>query len=976
MQLQGLTSGQVIENRQEYGVNLLTPPPHTPWWMLFLEKFNDPVVRILIFAAVLALFVGSFKGEYTEALGIIFAIILATVLAFVNEFKANQEFNILNQVNDEVLIKVIRNGKLTTVPKKDLVFGDIVLVEAGEEIPADGRVLEAVSLQVDESSLTGESVPVNKIASKDLRVGNSQGEAIYQPDKVLRSTIVTDGYGTIEITAVGDRTEIGETARAAAVETEEETPLNIQLKKLSELIGVLAFLVAGITLIAIIARGVIEGELNLTIQQWYLVIVVAISGVVAGIRVWLPVIFSGLELIGKDVEQPKWLEENNLLAWVKTISIGLIIFGLGLGLGYISGFLHGSLKTLLPFHIVKELLNYFMIAVTIIVVAVPEGLTMSVTLSLAYSMKKMTASNNLVRRLDACETIGAITVICSDKTGTLTQNEMRVQEVNFPSVNTKLIIKEQLGDAEEMMVEAICANTTAHLTKKPRQSLSILGNPTEGALLLWLDKKNINYTLQRQKFQMTNQWTFSSERKYMATLGISSTTGSSILHLKGAPEIILNRCSHILTQAGIEAINNYKVNIEQTIKSYQARGIRVLGFAYHQAPSNNSEVDVEQLAHGLIWLGFIALVDPVRLEVPSAIRACRRAGIMVKVVTGDNSETAKEIARQIGLWHEDDGDDKHITGKEFEKLNDEDATIVAKRVKVVSRARPLDKLRLVKLLQAQNEIVAVTGDGSNDAPALNNANVGLAMGKKGSSQAKEASDIILLDDSFTSIFNAVMWGRSLYQNIQRFILFQLTINVVAVGIALLGPFIGIKLPLTVAQMLWVNLIMDTFAALALATEPPSFSVMKRRPRNPNDFIITREMTLTILGTSIIFLVFLIKLLLFIQKQVNTEHYLSIFFSIFVFLQFWNLFNAKCFGTKQSAFSNLFHNKIFIVIASTIALGQFFIVQYGGSIFRTVPLSLKDWILIIGGTSLVLWIGELGRLRARLTSMINHQKQVI
>ncbi len=976
MQLQGLTNGQVIDNRQEYGVNLLTPPSRTPWWMLFLEKFNDPVVRILMFAAVLALFVGSFKGEYTEALGIIFAIILATVLAFVNEFKASQEFNILNQVNDEVLIKVIRNGKLTTVPKKDLVFRDIVLVEAGEEIPADGRVLEAVSLQVDESSLTGESVPVNKIASKDLRVGNNQGEAIYQLDKVLRGTIVTDGYGTIEITAVGDKTEIGETARAAAVETQEETPLNIQLKKLSELIGVLAFLVAGITLIAIIARGVIEGELNLTIQQWYLVIVIAISGVIAGTRVWLPVIFSGLELIGKDVEQPKWLEENNLIAWIKTISIGLIIFGLALGLGYISGFLHGSLKSLLPFHIVKELLNYFMIAVTIIVVAVPEGLTMSVTLSLAYSMKKMTASNNLVRRLDACETIGAITVICSDKTGTLTQNEMRVQEVNFPSVNTKLIIKNQLSYAEEMMVEAICANTTAHLTKKPCQPLSILGNPTEGALLLWLDKKNINYALQRQNFILTNQWTFSSERKYMATLGISSTTGSSILHLKGAPEIVLNRCSHILTQAGIEVINNYKVNIEQTIKSYQARGIRVLGFAYHQAPSNNSEVDVEQLAHGLIWLGFIALVDPVRLEVPSIIQACRRAGIMVKVVTGDNSETAKEIARQIGLWHRDDGDDKHITGKEFEKLNDEDAAIVAKRVKVVSRARPLDKLRLVKLLQAQNEIVAVTGDGSNDAPALNNANVGLAMGKKGSSQAKEASDIILLDDSFTSIFNAVMWGRSLYQNIQRFILFQLTINVVAVGIALLGPFIGIKLPLTVAQMLWVNLIMDTFAALALATEPPSLSVMKRRPRNTNDFIITKEMILTILGTSIIFLVFLIKLLLFIQKQVNTEHYLSIFFSIFVFLQFWNLFNAKCFGTKQSAFSNLFHNKIFLVIASTIALGQFFIVQYGGSIFRTVPLSLKDCILIIGGTSLVLWIGELGRLTMRLTSMINHQKQIV
>jgi P-type Ca2+ transporter type 2C len=958
---EGLTSEEVKVNRQKYGVNVLSPPKRDPLWKLFLEKFEDPVIRILMIAAAIAISVGIFEGEYAEGLGIVAAILLATTLAFVNEYKADQEFNILNQVYDEVAIKVIRDGNFTTIPRKDLVVGDIVYVEQGEEIPADGQVLEEVSLEIDQSKITGEAEPVKKFTQADF-LAQGIKEGTYPADKVYRSTMVEQGYGYLEIIAVGDNTEIGQLSTAiASVETGEETPLNRQLEKLSKLIGVVGLSFAGVTFLSLLVRGFVTKELSLSSQQWYVVGLLIASVLVALSRVWLPVIYDGLELAGSKFAAPKWLENNGLISWLKTVGIGLAIFAVGLSLGYPLGLIPGSVNNWVPASVAKALLHYFMVAVTIIVVAVPEGLAMSVTLSLAYSMRKMAASNNLVRRMHACETIGSATVICSDKTGTLTQNQMRVHEVDFPSLKSQLL--------PALIAEAIATNSTADLEKKPLQAPRPIGNATEGALLLWLDSQEIDYISYRGNFQIKSRMPFCGQKKYMGTIGTSSVTGEDVLYIKGAPEVILERCSHILTERGLKPLNQ-KAAIASLIKEYQKRGMRALGFAYHDVPQYSSETDLDEIAHNMTWLGFVAIIDPLRPEVPDAIDACLRAGIQVKVVTGDNSETAKEIARQIGLWEDDDDFNSgylHLTGQQFAQLSDKEASQAVLELKILSRARPLDKLRLVKLLQAQGEVVGVTGDGTNDAAALKQAQVGLAMGS-GTAIAKEASDIILLDDSFSSIVNAVVWGRSLYQNIQRFILFQLTINVVALGIALVGPFIGVALPLTVTQMLWVNLIMDTFAALALATEPPNQKVMQRSPRHPEAFIVTSAMAQNIFSVGLAFLMFLIGFLRYIGRDEDISIYeLSVFFAVFVMLQFWNLFNARCWGLKQSAFTGLSKNKGFVAIAIAILVGQILIIQFGGNVFRTVPLSFVDWISIIAGTSTVVWAGELWRFMMRLNS---------
>jgi Ca2+-transporting ATPase len=950
----GLTSAEVEESRRTHGANILTPPEREPWWKLFLEKFDDPVIRILIIAAVIAIAVGVIDGKYAEGVGIILAVLLATTLAFLNEYKAGKEFDILNQVNDEVPIKVLRDGNFTTIAKKDLVVGDVVLLEIGEEIPADGEVLEAVSFQVNQSRLTGESVPVRKMTTEELAKQPAEEGGAYTLNMLYRGTTIADGHGVMRVTAVGDASELGKTARAAAEETEEETPLNMQLEGLSKLIGIVGFSIAALIYIALVFQDILTGELMLSSEQWYFVAVLHVSAIVALVRVWLPVIYDGFEFAGKEAAPPEWLENDSFGGWLKTAGIGAVIFAGAMVLGVTLGWVTDTPSDWLPSDVGRNFLEYFMISVTIIVVAVPEGLAMSVTLSLAYSMRKMMAANNLVRRMHACETIGAATVICSDKTGTLTMNEMRVSDMNFP------FTKEASG-VDPLIIESICANTTANLDKTGESPVA-LGNPTEGALLLWLDKQSIDYAAKRAEFPIIRQWTFSTERKYMGTLGTSPISGQSVLHAKGGPEIIMGRCSQILTPNGVSPLTaEIKAKIESELKAYQARGMRTLGVSYCEIVRYDKDADINDIAKDMIWLGCVAIADPVRPEVPNAIRECREAGIMVKIVTGDNPETAMEIARQINLWEDGDGREQYMTGGEFEKLTEEEAEEAVLKLKVLSRARPLDKMRLVRLLQKRKQVVAVTGDGTNDAPALNYANVGLAMGKTGTSVAKEASDIILLDDSFQSIVNGVMWGRSLYENIQRFILFQLTINVAALGIALLGPFIGVKIPLTVTQMLWVNLIMDTFAALALATEPPHHAVMKRPPRSSSEFIVTPTMTKSILGTGVTFLVILVGILLFIQDEGEVSTYnLSVFFSIFVMLQFWNLFNARCLGLSHSAFRNITENKGFVAIASAILIGQILIVQFGGTIFRTEPLSLQDWGMIIGGTSLVLWIGELVR----------------
>jgi Ca2+-transporting ATPase len=960
----GLTAEQVKRNRQDYGSNILTPPKRDPWWKLYLEKFADPVIRILMMAAVIAITVGWMDGEYVEGLGIIIAILLATTLAFLNEYQASQEFDALNQVYDQVSVKVIRDGQFTKILRQDVVVGDIVYLEQGEEVPADGIVLDAVSLYIDQSKITGESAAVKK---RSYKSGDKENDHhTYPVDRLYRSTIVTQGEGILKVTAVGDHSEIGQLATAVAtIENAEATPLNLQLEKLSQLIGIVGLTVSSLTFMALLIQGFLTGELSLTVQQSYLVLLLIFGVTISLMPIWLPVVNDGLKLINQEINIPRLFCGSSLKIWVLSGLIGVSLVIIGLIIGYPLGLNPNLGQDWLPFSVVNTLLKYFMVAVTIIVVAVPEGLAMSVTLSLAYSVRKMAATNNLVRRMHACETIGAATVICSDKTGTLTLNQMQVKEAYFPCLES--LHPHDRKRYRYLLAEAIAANSTADLEKKPQQSAHPLGNVTEGALLLWLDQQNIDYLSYRHQFKIKLRMIFSPEKKYMGTFGHSSVFEQDILHLKGAPEVILSRCSHILTHEGIHVLTEVDT-IRKKIQFYEQRGMRVLAFAYHPMLTEVNTEEIEKIDHNLILLGFVAIADPLRAEVPEAICTCLNAGIEVKVVTGDSPQTAQEIARQIGLWHEDQDSlfpDRHLTGQQFKQLSEQEAKTVVKSLKILSRACPLDKLRLIQLLQANGEVVAVTGDGTNDAAALKQAQVGLSMGS-GTAIAKEASDIILLDDSFKSIVNAIVWGRSLYENIQRFILFQLTINVVALGIALLGPFIGVALPLTVTQMLWVNLIMDTFAALALATEPPHWSVMEHLPRNPETFIVSGVMGQNIIIKSLGFLLFLVAFLLYLgQDEIVNNYELSIFFAVFVFLQFWNLFNARCLGLTNFALHGLNKNPAFMLIAFTIFMGQILIIQLGGNIFRTVPLSWQHWLVIISVTSLVLWLEELWRLKQRL-----------
>ncbi len=852
----GLSDKEINESRAKYGSNDLTPPARESWVKLLLGKFNDPIIKLLLFATLLSFITGYFHGSIVESLGIMLAVFLATFLSFINEYKAGKEFDILNKINDTTPVKAYRNGVVVQVPKNELVVGDIVIVTQGDEIPADGKLLETMELNVNESSLNGESAP-----SRKTHIPVKEFSGTYSPNCIYRGTTVAEGDGIMEVTAVGDSTEIGKTARQAAELTGAKTPLNRQLDKLSGVIGKIGFTVAGLTFAALVIRDYILGILTFSLTL------------------------------------------DNL-----TI-----------------------------------LLSFFMIAVTLIVVAVPEGLAMSVTLSLAYSMRKMTAGNTLVRKMHACETMGATTVICTDKTGTLTQNKMQVQYFS--------------SDADEMFAKEVALNSTALLEQGRNGEFSAVGNPTEGALLLFLQTKGFNYDTIRKQFKVVKRLPFSTERKYMATIADFDAPDRVTLLIKGAPEIIFAKCGNVDVQRELEKV-----------KVYQGKGMRTLAFAKIEIPLLDADRDVASLVeqNSFNYTGFVAIADPIREDVPQAMEQCINAGISVKIVTGDTSLTAVEIARQAGLWREGDTLEKnHITGSEFAELDEQTAAQVAADIKVMSRARPADKMRLVKLLQQSGQVVSVTGDGTNDAPALNYADVGLAMGS-GTAVAKEASDIILLDDSFASVTTAVRWGRSIYLNIQKFIQFQLTINVVALFTALTGPFIGIEFPLTVTQMLWVNLIMDTFAALALASEPSYKEVMKKKPRGINDFIISRQMQWNIFGVGFIFLAVLLGMLLWMNKDGEVSVYeLSVFFTTFVMMQFWNMFNARTLGGNNSAFHKIRENRNFIAIAALILVLQIFIIQFGGGFFRTEPISLEHWLMIVAGTSLVLWTGELKRLAARL-----------
>ena len=845
----GLNAAQVAQSRNKYGENVLTPPKKTPLWKLYLEKYDDPMIKILLVAALISLALSIVEGDYVETIGIFLAIFFATTVGFYFEMDAARKFDVLTALGEESPVKVIRGGKVSQIGRRDVVVGDIVVLSVGDEVPADGVLIEAIDLQIDESTLTGEP-----ITSKFVDVRNDG--ATYPSNKVLRSTMVMNGSGKTRVTAVGDATEIGKVARKSTEMTSVKTPLNLQLDRLARVIS----------------------KVGMTVS---------------------------------------------LLAFFSFLIHDMLT----------SNFWHGDYLLM-----VESVLRYFMLSVTLIVMSVPEGLPMAVTLALALNMRRMLKSNNLVRKLHACETMGAVTVICTDKTGTLTQNRMRVNEM----VAT--------GDIDE----AIALNSTAELDDgKP------VGNPTEAALLLWMRGNGKEYKQIRKKADIVWQLPFSTENKFMATVAV--TDGKRVLYVKGAPEIVTAFCQLDLEKAEY---------VKDLLSGYQHKAMRTLAFARLALEGKKIDnypkfmADIKDGKVKLDYQGVSAISDPLRKEVPEAVGNCRDAGIEVKMVTGDTSATAIEIARQIGIWDDTTPEEAHITGTNFAELSDEEAYERAGVLRVMSRARPTDKERLVCLLQKRGEVVAVTGDGTNDAPALHHAHVGLSLGS-GTSVAKNASDITLIDDSFGSIVKAVEWGRSLFRNIQRFLYFQLVVNVAALLLVFGGSFVGTELPLTITQVLWINLIMDTFAAIALASLPPEKDVMKEKPRNQDDFIISHSMVKAILSNGIIFVIIMIGLLYYLERIPGISlRDLTIFFTVFVMLQWWNLLNAMTFGTCNSAITRLSHDKGMLLVMSVILLGQVLIVNFGGKMFRTESLEPETWCKIILSTSLVIIVGEIIRLIKR------------
>lgn len=876
----GLSDEQVRTSRQQYGDNVLTPPKKTSLWKLYLDKYRDPIIQILLIAALVSLVLAFVEHDFVETLGIFIAIFIATTVGFYFECDAARKFRVLTTINEDQPVKVRRDGKVMRVPRRDVVVGDIILVETGDEIPADAVLVEAVNLQIDESSLTGEPLTSKSVtdaqgqqaadaASQHSSLNTQHSSEAYPKNVILRSTMVMNGHGTAIVTRVGDSTEIGKVATEATEATQTKTPLNIQLGKLAKLI----------------------------------------SKVGTGVSIAAFVIFLGHDILTNSL----W-HTNNYLAMLQVV------------------------------------LNYFMMAVTLIVMAVPEGLPMAVTLALALNMRRMLKFNNLVRKLHASETMGAVTVICTDKTGTLTQNRMTVHDIQLVEGDRLVKAEEASGATKDGFAEAVAANTTAELD----ENNAPIGNPTEGALLMWLQQQGKDYQQQRASQPVDSQIPFSTEKKYMATTVIRGDKKRT--YIKGAPEIIASLCGLAEPQLS---------HLREVLLGYQRQAMRTLAFAWRDGDFSEEG--------GYTFQGIAAISDPVRKDVPSAVSTCRGAGIKIKVVTGDTSATAVEIARQIGIWPKEDTTQAeelrwHITGSDFAALSDEEAYDRVEDIRVMSRARPTDKQRLVQLLQKHGEVVAVTGDGTNDAPALNHAHVGLSLGS-GTSVAKQASDITLLDDSFHSIANAVMWGRSLYKNIQRFLFFQLVVNVSALLLVLGGSIIGTEMPLTVTQILWVNLIMDTFAAMALASLPPSREVMKDKPRKPSEFIISKSMGRGILGCGFMFFAIMLVFLIWCERHgvgsIIDVHELTLFFTTFVMLQFWNLFNAKCLGSTHSAFHNLRHDGGLLLVLLLIFCGQWLIVTFGGRMFRTQPLSAEEWLIITVATSGVLIAGELWRAIKRI-----------
>lgn len=946
LKYRGLSDSEVQASRQRYGSNVLTPPRRDPLWKQFLRKFRDPLIIILLIAGVLSVGISCYEyfslhlgaTTFFEPAGIFVAILLATGIAFIFEYRAGKQFAVLNQVNDDEPVEVVRGGNITTVSKRDVVVGDIVSIGTGCEIPADGQLLEAVSLSVDESSLTGEPV-----CRKSVVASEQDPDATFPTNRVLRGTKVMEGHGLFRVDAVGDSTENGRVFEAAQIDNSVRTPLNEQLDRLAGWVTKLSYVVAALV---IVGRLIVYFDWDSL--AWTLIVPTALFFylVIRKFNHWR-------------------------LGWVAAA----IVAYLAVLVAMVVGVYHAEGQTGGMAQLIAYTLNTLMIAVTLIVVAVPEGLPMAVTLSLAYSMQRMLKTNNLVRKMHACETMGAATVICTDKTGTLTQNQMQVAEARFYGLPSAHLADD---DESRMIEEGIAANSTAQLDRSEPGHPKVLGNPTEGALLLWLADNGVDYLRLRHEAVVVEELPFSTDRKYMATVVRSAAMpGQRVLYVKGAPEILLQLCHSIDGWADADLI-------QRQLSDYQNQAMRTLGFACQVLHEGDKAIsDGRVVAERLQFQGIVAISDPVRPDVPAAVRECMDAGISVKIVTGDTPATAKEIARQIGLWNDQTDTERNITtGPEFAKLTDQQLDQTTLGLKIIARARPMDKKRLVESLQRQGQVVAVTGDGTNDAPALKAAHVGLSMGD-GTAVAKEASDITIIDNSFSSIGKAVMWGRSLYQNIQRFLLFQLTVNVAACLIVLCGAFMGTQSPLTVTQMLWVNLIMDTFAAMALASLPPSEQVMHDKPRDRHAFILNRTMVENVFGVGgFFFLLLLVLLYIFEHADITrltdllhvslgpadglTPYELTLFFTIFVMTHFFYLFCARAFETGRSAL-HFRGCQGLLIIAALIFVGQIAMVELPGlqEFFNVVGLRLDDWIIIIVGSSLVLWVRELWHLLKRI-----------
>lgn len=832
----GLNPEQVEKSRSTYGTNSFVRQSHESLAKRIWDASTEPMLVMLIFAAIITLAVNITRyftgGEYNflECVGIFAAIALSVVITIITEGKSAKAFEALNKINEDTLIKVIRNGEPQLITQKEIVVGDIIMIETGDKIVADGRLFSSNDLSVDESALTGESLPVKKDAEFVCQKSTPVAE---RANMLYSGCFVSAGNGQMLVTGVGNDTEFGQIAQELSSIEKTTTPLQEKLDKLGKQITVLGASAAAIVFAIEVLQFVMNGQLNLD-----------------------------------------------------TVS------------------------------------DAFITSIVLIVAAVPEGLPTIVAVSLALNIIKMSKENALVKKMIACETIGCVNIICSDKTGTLTENRMTVQKIY---TGGELIDPEQLKD--EMLLKNYCINSNANISEEDG-SWSFIGNPTEGSLLAAAAKAGVDYQELRQAADIVRVFPFSSQNKDMST--IVRENGKEILYVKGNPEKIISLCTGISEE---EKEKNFHL-----MEEFQNKAGRLLAFTHKELEGQYNDEEQDEVEQGLIYDGFVVISDPLSPDVYESIRNCRSAGIEVKMLTGDNIRTARAIANELHML-----DDAHIAveAADIEKLTDEELKEALKKIQVIARSTPLVKMRVVKLLKEQGNVVAVTGDGINDAPAIKHADVGIAMGIAGTDVTKEASDMVLLDDSFSTIIKAVQWGRGIYENFKRFIQFQLTVNVSSVVVVICSILAGFSAPFTALELLWINIIMDGPPALTLGLEPIRPDLLKHKPTRRNENIISKKMLLRIFVNGIF-----ISVIFMLQHFKNflgaaPEEEATVLFTLFVLFQLFNAFNCRELDDTPM-FKNLLKNKLMLGVFLLVLILQGIITQFGAAVFETVPLSAAMW----------------------------------